>query len=191
MSIFGWEEFDVTSSFVHFQPWIPWILRQGTPTKTGSTRDHFHPLTPFSPGSRGPLKACVCAWQVKTSRFQQQSEWKKQFDIFQKRNKSQIQKYKITRCCTVVHLFFEVTWPQDLTVTRKKTPKISPPLGWANSLRSSAWRVRLLGGSIILIHIGVSKNRGTPKSSILIGFSMFSIINHPFWSAPIFGNTHI
>ena len=26
--------------------------------------------------------------------------------------------------------------------------------------------------------MGVSKNNGTPKSSILIGFS---IINHPFW----------
>ena len=26
--------------------------------------------------------------------------------------------------------------------------------------------------------MGVSKNRGTPKSSILIGFSL---INHPFW----------
>ena len=39
-----------------------------------------------------------------------------------------------------------------------------------------------------LIYMGVSKNRGTPKSSILIGFS---IINHPFWGTPIFGNTHI
>ena len=29
--------------------------------------------------------------------------------------------------------------------------------------------------------MGVSKNRGTPKSSILIGFS---IINHPFWGTP-------
>ncbi len=28
------------------------------------------------------------------------------------------------------------------------------------------------------VHMGVSKNSGTPKSSILIGFS---IINHPFW----------
>ena len=38
-----------------------------------------------------------------------------------------------------------------------------------------------------LIFIGVSKNRGgPPKSSILIGFS---IINHPFWGTPIFGNT--
>ncbi len=34
---------------------------------------------------------------------------------------------------------------------------------------------------------GVSKNNGTPKSSILIGFS---IINHPFWDTPIFGNIH-
>ena len=34
---------------------------------------------------------------------------------------------------------------------------------------------------------GVSKNNGTPKSYILIGFW---IINHPFWGIPIFGNTH-
>ena len=32
------------------------------------------------------------------------------------------------------------------------------------------------------------KKNGTPKSSILIGFS---IINHPFWGTPIFGNTHM
>ena len=36
--------------------------------------------------------------------------------------------------------------------------------------------------------MGVSENSGTPKSSILIGFS---IINHPFWVTTIFGNTHI
>ena len=34
----------------------------------------------------------------------------------------------------------------------------------------------------------VSENNGTPKSSILIGFS---IINHPFWGTPIFGNIHM
>ena len=38
------------------------------------------------------------------------------------------------------------------------------------------------------LYMGVSKNKGTPKSSIFIGFS---IINHPFWGTPIFGNTHI
>ena len=37
-------------------------------------------------------------------------------------------------------------------------------------------------------HMDVSENRGTPKSSILIGFS---IINHPFWGTPIFGNPRI
>ena len=36
--------------------------------------------------------------------------------------------------------------------------------------------------------MGVSKNIGTPKSSILM---VFSIINHPFWGTPIFGNTHV
>jgi len=36
---------------------------------------------------------------------------------------------------------------------------------------------------------GVPKMVGfPPKSSILIGFS---IINHPFWGTPIFGNTHM
>ena len=39
-----------------------------------------------------------------------------------------------------------------------------------------------------LLDMDVSKNNGTPKSSILIGFS---IINHPFWGTPIFGNTHM
>ena len=40
----------------------------------------------------------------------------------------------------------------------------------------------------LTICLGVSKNSGTPKSSILIGFS---IINHPFWDTPILGNTHL
>ena len=33
--------------------------------------------------------------------------------------------------------------------------------------------------------MAVSENRGTPKSSILIGFS---IMNHAFWGTTIFGN---
>ena len=36
--------------------------------------------------------------------------------------------------------------------------------------------------------MGVSENGGTPKSSNLIGIS---IINHPFWGTPIFGNPHM
>ena len=35
----------------------------------------------------------------------------------------------------------------------------------------------------VYLQMGVSENSGTPKSSILIGFS---IINHPFWGYPYF-----
>ena len=37
-------------------------------------------------------------------------------------------------------------------------------------------------------YMDVSENSGTPKSSILIGFS---IIHHPFWGTPIFWKSHI
>ena len=36
-----------------------------------------------------------------------------------------------------------------------------------------------------MFFVGVSLNGGTPKSSILIGFS---IKNHPFWGTTILGN---
>ena len=39
-----------------------------------------------------------------------------------------------------------------------------------------------------LLQMDVSKNSGTPKSSILIEFS---IINHPFWGTTILGNPHV
>ena len=38
-----------------------------------------------------------------------------------------------------------------------------------------------------LFLFGCFQNSGTPKSSILIGFS---IINHPFWGTTILGTTH-
>ena len=41
---------------------------------------------------------------------------------------------------------------------------------------------------MFMVYMGVSVNGGTPRSSILIGFS---IMNHPFWGTPIFGNTHM
>ena len=52
----------------------------------------------------------------------------------------------------------------------------------------AGWTVQIQRKKTCWIHLGVSKNRGTPKTSILIGFS---IINHPFWGTPIFGNTHM
>ena len=41
---------------------------------------------------------------------------------------------------------------------------------------------------VAFLPMGVSENNGIPKSSIFIGFS---IMNHPFWGTPIFGNTQI
>ena len=41
----------------------------------------------------------------------------------------------------------------------------------------------MMGHWPIIHHMGVSENSGTPKSSILIEFS---IINHPFWVYPYF-----
>ncbi len=38
-------------------------------------------------------------------------------------------------------------------------------------------------------HVGVSKNNGTPKSSIKN--RVFHYFHHPFWGTPIFGNTHV
>ena len=49
------------------------------------------------------------------------------------------------------------------------------------------WNIQSMW-NFIYIYMGVSVNGGTPKSSILIGFSF---INHPFWGTTIFGNINI
>ena len=56
---------------------------------------------------------------------------------------------------------------------------------WGLHYLSYSLRV-VFKSSLLVFQQDVSENVGTPKSSILIGFS---IINHPFWGTPIFGNT--
>ena len=56
---------------------------------------------------------------------------------------------------------------------------------WRGSLLHD-WSIPVF--HFVWLYMGVSKNSGTPKSSISIGFS---IINHPFWGTPIFGHTHM
>ena len=46
----------------------------------------------------------------------------------------------------------------------------------------------LLASLLLFQHMGVSWNRGTPKSSMLVGFSL---TNHPFWGTSIYGKPHI
>ena len=68
-----------------------------------------------------------------------------------------------------------------------------------SSFSSSAWLLALgnhymveskteLTKRVELLNLGVSKNGGTLKSSILIGFSS---INHPYWGTTILGNPHL
>ena len=63
----------------------------------------------------------------------------------------------------------------------------TPKMFEASQLRN-VHQNRKLQTTNVYKHLDVSENSGTPKSSNLIGFS---IINHPFWGTPIFGNTHL
>ena len=75
-------------------------------------------------------------------------------------------------------VILDVTWGSDLNVWMEF-------FGWME--RKVVWN----DPSYLFtrpFYMDVSENRGTPKSSILIGFSN---INHPFWGTPIFGNTHM
>ena len=55
--------------------------------------------------------------------------------------------------------------------------------GFGFGLDSGTCSNRKVAESATLENMGVSENRGSPKSSILI---VFSIINHPSWRIPIF-----
>ena len=57
-----------------------------------------------------------------------------------------------------------------------------------SSLSLSSWFRTALYPSPKHLYMGVSWSGGTPKSSILMGFS---IINHPFGGTPISGNPHM
>ena len=82
-----------------------------------------------------------------------------------------------------------LTFPalQDVIDLEARVIDLCIPFGW-HHLRESPGKVGNKNSMANYIYMGVSKNSGTPKSSILIGFS---IVNHPFWGTPIFGNTHI
>ena len=62
-----------------------------------------------------------------------------------------------------------------------KAPHLAPS--------ATEWHDQVRLGLVLKVwdYMDVSENNGIPKSSILIGFS---IINHPFWGTPIFGNTY-
>jgi len=83
--------------------------------------------------------------------------------------------------------FFNQAWfvTHKRLISFKKRSRTSP------NAFGKRWKEEFLFfiSGIWTIYMGVFKNSGIPKSSILIGFS---IINHLFWGkTPIFGNTHL
>ena len=65
---------------------------------------------------------------------------------------------------------------------------LSGSINFLNDCLSAGFCSILKYHVMMWVDMDVSENSGTHKSSILIGFS---IINHPFWGTPIFGNIHI
>ena len=60
---------------------------------------------------------------------------------------------------------------------------------WETILLFLGFRPIFRGERLDFVYMGVSKNSGTPKSSILIGFG--TIINHPLWGFSLFLETPI
>ena len=91
---------------------------------------------------------------------------------------------------------FSKVYPQS-PKTKSNHPKVPLPFGRYRAAAGAKKHMQKNGamtkkhglvGCLGYVYMGVSKNGGTHKSSILIGFS---IINHPFWGTTIFRNTHI
>ena len=79
-------------------------------------------------------------------------------------------------------------WTQSAMLISVPSPP--PGEGSVNPVRLDGFdQIGSIGMVYFYLHGCFRKaNSRTPKSSILI---RFSIINHPFWGTPIFGNTHI
>ena len=80
--------------------------------------------------------------------------------------------------------------PSTFTTTRTSTPKrwTSGIIFWQNDPLTQVGEYHSTGGIQYSIHMGVSKNNGTPKSSILIGFSTIFTIH---FGVPLFLETPI
>ena len=83
------------------------------------------------------------------------------------------------------HVFIKPVVPCGVSLPTRRSAHAELPYGWMDPDGGKGDKQNL---KYVYVQKDVSENYGTPKSSILIGFS---IINHPFWGTPIFGHTHI
>ena len=95
------------------------------------------------------------------------------------KNKRQIWFMRFPSLVTPSHVLFSYN---------NKTIKISDFPSSSSSTKKIVIKKKNINWTCFKINMGVSKNRGTPKSSIFIGLSM---INHPFWGVfPLFLGWH-
>ena len=83
--------------------------------------------------------------------------------------------------------FIQFTLPETNKSTCQEAVVQEETIVFKNHLFSGA-KMFFFQGGYIYISTGVSENSGFPQTSILIGFS---IINHPLWGTPIFGNIQV
>ena len=83
-------------------------------------------------------------------------------------------------------MFFEMVWNHQLVFDWRQLLQ-----RWSDFVNNSGpGNACLAKGPLSHLYMGVSENSGTPKSSILIGFSIIFTIQFG-GNTPIFGNTHI
>ena len=122
--------------------------------------------------------SCFLGFSWEGEKLKEKNWWKKSGTSSDRCNPGYNQEH------TVLNLF-------RCPLLRGQTPRlqICPPYTFSQNVGPQRWWY--LGMSMELrnyIIYGCFQTLGTPKSSILIGFS---ITNHPFWGTHIVGNTHM
>ena len=139
-----------------------------------------HPSLDLSiAGNKETLKWFL--WSRKNEGEHKQKTAKSYIKKTQKQNQVYYPCEPCSFCSSSTCFFSQMFWSQDFAEKLLKLLKLGRASALAGlsgvrvgELTVCTWRT-----------IDVSENGGTPKSSILIGFSII-IINHPFWGTPIF-----
>ena len=114
--------------------------------------------------------------------FQRKKSWVWNWAFFHRIKDAPGAPQVLVRCTDILHP--NKNWDSSPTVL--KSSQFIPPK--SHNYGITCWDLLNWIGQKLPQVLGDSVNGGTPKSSILIGFS---IINHPFCGTPIFGNTHL
>ena len=100
-----------------------------------------------------------------------------------------IESWGATTCVVFCLVSNEIRWNKNpFNKYNRIIGQMSLESKYINCIPSKPWLDSFLLCFSFCFDVDISENNDTHKSAILIGFS---IINHPFWGIPIFGNTHV